>query len=50
MKENDLVPLFQRYGAIVDIRIQPERGFAFIKYVFAKVIFVFNYNHLLLLL
>ncbi|KAI7853065.1 hypothetical protein BDC45DRAFT_512191 [Circinella umbellata] len=29
--QNDLIPLFQRYGGIMDIRLQPERGFAFIK-------------------
>ncbi|KAI9488823.1 hypothetical protein BDB00DRAFT_731154, partial [Zychaea mexicana] len=29
--QNDLVPLFQRYGGIMEVRLQPERGFAFIK-------------------
>ncbi|MCG6424082.1 hypothetical protein K6U16_13860, partial [Vibrio parahaemolyticus] len=29
--QNDLVPLFQQFGYIVDIRLQADRGFAFIK-------------------
>ncbi|KAI9250465.1 hypothetical protein BDA99DRAFT_411348, partial [Phascolomyces articulosus] len=29
--QNDLIPLFQRYGGIMDVRLQSERGFAFIK-------------------
>lgn len=27
----DLIPLFQGFGYIVEIRMQPDRGFAFIK-------------------
>ena len=29
--QNDLIPLFSHYGYIVEIRMQPERGFAFVK-------------------
>jgi nucleolysin TIA-1/TIAR len=29
--QNDLVPLFQNFGYIVDIRLQADRGFAFVK-------------------
>jgi len=29
--ESDLVPLFQNFGYIVEVRMQPERGYAFIK-------------------
>lgn len=30
--EQDLAPFFQSYGFVSDIRLQSERGFAFIKY------------------
>ena len=29
--QNDLVPLFQSFGYIVEIRLQADRGFAFVK-------------------
>lgn len=29
--QNDLMPLFQNFGYVVETRIQPDRGFAFIK-------------------
>jgi len=32
-QQTDLFPLFQPYGYIVEVRLQPDRGFAFIKYV-----------------
>lgn len=31
LQQNDLIPLFSHYGYIVEIRMQPERGFAFVK-------------------
>jgi len=31
VSQSDLIPLFQGFGYIVEIRMQPDRGFAFIK-------------------
>ncbi|CAO3693567.1 unnamed protein product [Umbelopsis ramanniana] len=31
MSEHELVPFFQQYGYVMDIRLQGERGFAFVK-------------------
>ncbi|KAI9284966.1 hypothetical protein BC943DRAFT_325119 [Umbelopsis sp. AD052] len=31
IKEHELVPFFQQYGYVMDIRLQGERGFAFVK-------------------
>ncbi|KAK9378869.1 uncharacterized protein V2V93DRAFT_375248 [Kockiozyma suomiensis] len=29
--QNEIVPLFQSFGYVVDVRIQPERGYAFVR-------------------
>jgi nucleolysin TIA-1/TIAR len=31
LQQNDLIPLFSHYGYIVEIRMQSDRGFAFVK-------------------
>lgn len=31
IKEHELAPFFQQFGYVLDIRLQGERGFAFVK-------------------